>query len=237
MNRWVCLLLLLLNSLCCQAQTLTASQALAQKRWAEAVPLLRQENPKGARNFYNLGLCYQQLNDLGRARAYYEASLALDPWSSDVHNNLALIKSKLLEPEPEANWWQTLSLLVPPAGVGTALLCCSWLTCALAWLYARSPRERWLWSGCAGMMLTFTFALLWAAQHTQPERASVLPESASLVNGPGREFSESLLLHAGNLVEIVRTQGDWVEVDAVGRVRAWIRRDEILPLANLSESQ
>ena len=54
------------------------------------------------------------------------------------------------------------------------------------------------------------------------------PETATLMNGPGAEFSQSLNVHAGNLLEVVRQQGDWVEVEALGKVRAWIRRDELL---------
>jgi tetratricopeptide (TPR) repeat protein len=211
------------------AQPITADQALAQQRWSEAVPLL-QERAKsaGGQLYYNLGLCYQHLNDLGRARAYYQASLQRNPWNSGLHNNLALLKADLSEPEPDESWSDFAGHCAPPALLAATMVGFSWASCGLAWLYRRRARERWLWSGLASYLLACLAGGLWAAALLQPTRAAVLPETATLMNGPGSEFSQSLNVHAGNLVEVVREQGDWVEVEALGKVRAWIRRDQLL---------
>lgn len=211
------------------AQPTTSDQALREQRWSEAVPLLLEgEKSGGAGLYYNLGLCYQHLNDLGRARAYYQASLRRNPWNSGLHNNLALLKADLKEPEPDESWGEFAGHCAPPALLAIAMVVLSWASCGLAWLYRRRARERWLWGGLASYALACLAGALWAAALLQPARAAVLPETATLMNGPGAEFSQSLNVHAGNLLEVVREQGDWVEVEALGKVRAWIRRDELL---------
>lgn len=223
-------LLLLVPGWCEKADV---DQLLQQKRWSEAVPLLEEQdrsnhNDSGARLYYNLGLCYQHLNDLGRARLYYQAALRRNPWNSSLQSNLALLKAALTEPEPEESWTQTATHCAPPAILAGGMLAFSWAACALAWMYRLRPRERWLWGGLGCLALAAVSTSLWFAARLAPVQAVVLPETAFLMNGPGGEFTQSLNVHAGNLMEVVREQGDWVEVEALGKLRAWIRRDELL---------
>lgn len=215
------------------AEQAKIDQLLEQKRWSEAVPLLEeqdrvQNSDAGSRLYYNLGLCYQHLNDLGRARAYYQASLRRNPWNSNLQSNLALLKAGLTEPEPEETWTQTATHCAPPALLAASMLLFSWAACGFAWMYRLRPRERWLWSGLGCFALAALSTTLWFAARWQPVQAVVLPETAFLMNGPGGEFTQSLNVHAGNLVEVVREQGDWAEVEALGKLRAWIRRDELM---------
>ena len=211
------------------AQKVDVDQLLEQKRWSEAVPLLEQQaGDAGSRLYYDLGLCYQHLNDMGRARAYYQASLRRNPWNSSLQSNLALLKAGLTEPEPEESWTQVATHCAPPALLAVAMLVFSWLACAMAWLYRTRSRELWLWSGLGSFALAALATTLWFAARWQPLQAVVLPETAFLMNGPGAEFTQSLNVHSGNLVEVLREQGDWAEVEALGKVRAWIRRDELM---------
>lgn len=239
MKRLLLSCLLLMSCLSCAhgetkkpaaAPALSSSDLLARGRWSEAIPALLDKERQGehdARLMYNLGLCYHHLNDPGRARVYYEAARRRDPWHRGLLTNLAALKGKLLEPEPDETWLQAAMNCAPPGVLACAMVMASWFTCGLAWLYRREPRERFLWTGLAGFLLTCLCAALWVAHALQPTVAAVLPETASLKNGPGNEFTESVPLHAGNLVEVISEQGDWVEVDALGRVRAWVRRDEL----------
>ena len=208
-------------------------QLLEQKRWSEAVPLLEEQqrvhnNDAGSRLYYNLGLCYQHLNDLGRARAYYQASFRRNPWNSSLQSNLALLKAGLTEPEPDETWTQTATHCAPPVLLALGMLLFSWAACGLAWMYRLRPRERWLWSGLGCFVLAALTTTLWFAARWQPLQAVFLPETAFLMNGPGAEFTQSLNVHAGNLVEVLREQGDWDEVEALAKVRGWIRRDELM---------
>lgn len=218
--------------LCCAlgAGAQPERKALAEQRWNEAVPLLLEREKAGAGSaalYYNLGLCYQQLNDPGRARAYYAAALRRNPWHGGLHNNLALLKSKLSEPEPEETWMEAAAHCAPAEFLAIAMLLGSWAACALLWAYRRSPSERYVWTGLACALIACSAGLLWGLNRWQPRQAAILPETAALKNGPGGEYTESITLHAGNLVDIVQTQGDWVEIDALDKVRAWVRRDEL----------
>ena len=213
------------------SEKVNVDQLLEQKRWSEAVPLLEeQSNQAGSRLYYNLGLCYQHLNNMGRARAYYQASLRRNPWNSGLQSNLALLKAGLTEPEPEEGWTQVVTHCAPPTLLAVAMLLFSWLACGMAWLYRLRPRERWLWGGLGSFALAAVATTLWFATLWQPLQAVVLPETAFLMNGPGAEFTQSLNVHAGNMVEVLREQGDWAEVEALGKVRAWIRRDELMTI-------
>lgn len=227
MRTW--LLLLWLLSVPVWSQT-SALESMQKGEWNEAVPLLLEsekfEGP-GANLYYNLGLCYQRIHDLGRARAYYQASLQRNPWNPNLHKNLALLKTQLREPEPEEGWLQSAAHCAPPLVLACASVLFSWAACLLAWTYRARPRERWLWSGLACALLALLSTSLWILARVQPERAVIVPEHVALMNGPGGEFTQSISLSAGNRVDVVRQQGDWVEVDAMDKVRAWVRRDQL----------
>ena len=203
---------------------------LASKNWDAAVPALqaRERNGEsGSKLFYNLGLSYQQLNDLGRARAYYEGSLRRNSWNPSLQKNLALLKAQLAEPEPEENWLRTARHCAPPAFLAVLMVLTSWAACALAWMYRRHPRERWLWGGLTCLVLAILSSGLWLLARLQPTQATILPEMVQLMNGPGGEFTQSVKLQAGNLVDVVGEQGDWIQVNTLDNVEAWVRRDQL----------
>ena len=54
--------------------------------------LLNEQGPS-ASSYYNLGLCYQQKSDTGRAVLAYERALALSPRATDVANNLKQLRT------------------------------------------------------------------------------------------------------------------------------------------------
>jgi uncharacterized protein YgiM (DUF1202 family) len=49
----------------------------------------------------------------------------------------------------------------------------------------------------------------------------------NLYDGPGRDFEAGLKLNAGSLVYVLSERGDWREVAAMGRVRGWLRAEEL----------
>lgn len=68
-----------------------------------AVPIYRRAvelRPDDNRARLNLGICLAQLGEQGPAKATFEAALALDPRSPDVHNNLGWLAN--LDRQPDA---------------------------------------------------------------------------------------------------------------------------------------
>ncbi|MBN2547403.1 MAG: tetratricopeptide repeat protein [Spirochaetes bacterium] len=46
---------------------------------------------------YNIGCCYYKLNEIGKARFYFERSLIYKPFDSDLNHNLKVIYNKLVK--------------------------------------------------------------------------------------------------------------------------------------------
>ena len=207
-----------------------ADEALAKGSFVRAISLYEQLLSQGndsASLHYNLALAHMGLQHKGEARAHYERAYQLAPWDGDIVHNLGRLKAGLDDAEAPPS---TLRLVA-------ASLSARWLFAGFTlahgalwfgWMrYRRSPRELFLWIAIAGFLGIALFGALAWLRYRTPEQAVVLPASVVLKNGPGREFTESLSLHAGCLVDVVRREGDWTEVEAMGNVRAWIPESDL----------
>ena len=227
-------LLLLLGTACparAQAEGLAKAQEEFNKGHYAQAAVLYQEMLNGsadARLHYNLALAHQYLNHKGEARAHYERAHQLSPWDWDINHNLARLRSTLDDSEPDTPAWQELALLF--SGTGLYVIFCLahlglWWG---AWRYHRGRRELHLWTTVMCLFVAIACLGLLAIRSHRLLQAAVAPASVVLKNGPGREFTDSLQLHAGTLVEVLRREGDWTEVEALGNVRAWIPESDLV---------
>lgn len=225
------LLLLVLLVLPASAQQETfeqANEAYLKGSYARAAQLYRDLEVRDADLFYNLGNAYYQLQDWGRARAAYERARLLDPRSPDLANNLALLGTHLEDPEPSEGALRKLAYLftLNELAVLSSLF---WFAAAgLAIAGHRRRHELLLW-GAAGCVcgLLFFGSLLGLRLSDHRGHAVIVPAKVILKNGPGREFTDSIPLHAGTRVRVLATDGDWLEVAALERVKGWLRTEEV----------
>lgn len=227
----VCFLLLGTSASAQPAQRINdAQQAFAKGQYAQAALIYNELLAQGSDDYrlhYNLALAEQNLNHKGEARAHYERAHQLSPWDSDVNANLARLRGTLDDNESEPSAWRTAAMFFSDSALFFVLTLANG---ALFWgihRYRKGGRELHLWTALMAGLVTIGCVALWMVRWYQLSSAAVVPASVILKNGPGREFTDSLSLHAGTLVDIVRREGDWTEIEAMGKVRAWIPESDL----------
>jgi len=88
-----------------QLQSQQAVTDYSDKNFSEGVALLKEknylhaidsferditQNPKLARSYFNIGLCYSYLNQINKALPYYEKALLIEPKNTSTLNNLGI---------------------------------------------------------------------------------------------------------------------------------------------------
>jgi len=207
-----------------------ANKAYQEHRYARAAELYRSLTEQGvddATVWYNLGTSYLQLEDLGHARAALERARLLAPWDADVAHNLGVLRGRLQDPEPEDSWVVRLAELFPQPILAALTAMCNFGAGCLLLLWLRNRNEVHAWLAAAFLVGLVFFGGLLGVSMAQPPLAAVVPETVLVKNGPGREFSDSVTLHAGSAVSVLAQQGDWVEVLALGHVKGWLRSEDL----------
>lgn len=180
--------------------------------------------------WYNLGNAYARQDDLGRARACYERTLRRAPRDADARANLATLKQKLADPEPDAHPLLSFArfFTVNELMVATSAM---WLCSGvLAALWIRRRREAAGFRALVGLVLLLACGgFLALRMHDDPEGclAVVTPPEVRLYEGAGRDQSTRGGIHAGTCVRVLRSEGDWREVAPPGGLHGWVRAEEI----------
>ncbi len=198
--------------------------------------------------FYNLGNTYYRQGNLGKAIVYYERSLKLDPSNSDARDNLAFVKERIADKEPDsssvigkavdkiinafnADTWAWIALALFAIFIGAAA----------AYLFSEIVlvRKTAFFGGIVVFLLTacavgISFA---AANRAEANNyAIILPPAAQLSTSPREARSQSeqaFLLHEGTKVEIIDSvsspgdSGKWYEVRVPIGERAWIKSSDL----------
>jgi tetratricopeptide (TPR) repeat protein len=207
-----------------------ANQAYQQQRWDAAAEGYRALVARGVDNadvWYDLGNAYVHLDDYGRARACLERARRLSPRDPDIRADLAVLRDKLADKTADEDGLGVLARSFTPnelAVTGSVL----WLLTALlfaAWLKGRREALAWLAGLSLGLLLCV--AALFALQMQHRDEAVVIPSEVRLYNGPGRDFAAGITLHAGARVDVLEAQGDWREVAAFGKVKGWLRGEQV----------
>lgn len=101
-----------------------ADVAYSKANYATAIQLYESvlKNGESAEVYYNLGNSYYKHNEIAKSILNYERALLLEPYNSDVRNNLEIARNKTLDkanPTPELffiTWFKTLNNAVSADG-------------------------------------------------------------------------------------------------------------------------
>lgn len=210
-----------------------ANEAYRQGRFDEAADGYRRLVAGGvddANAWYNLGNAYFRQDDLGRARACYERALRRSPRDADVRVNLATLRRKMADPEPDPS---------PPAALVRLFTMDQWLEAtSILWFCTGLLVASWIRrrgdgaafrAGAATVLLLVSAGLVLYKGYLEPAGriAVVIPSEIRLQQGPGGDYETRGRLHAGTCVRVRRTEGDWREVDAPGSLAGWVHAQEL----------
>jgi tetratricopeptide (TPR) repeat protein len=179
--------------------------------------------------YYNLGCSYYKQGRTGRAILNFERALRLSPRDRDTRDNLVLTRSRLKDeaPRDEGPVGRLFKILnLNELAVLTSIIYFFFTAALMFYLTRRS--EGWLW-GAAALGFLLLMSGIWLGARIYDERAvhrAVITAARTEVrNGPGPDYSTAFILHEGTMIQVLKRQGDWLEIGAFGRMKGWLAKN------------
>lgn len=220
-----------------------ANEAYQRSEYIYAAELFEQIVDKGfisADLFYNLGNAHFKSNNFGRAILNYERALRLRPMDEDIHHNLAVARSRIvdrIEQRPllfYERWWQATYNLQGVDGwaITTVIVLVLFLSSLGIYLFSRIISIKKI-SFFAALIFfiflvhSFIFTIKQYNRITSDKEAIVLQARVTAKSAPSAQSADLFLLHEGTKVSLRSTLGEWTEISLPNGSVGWIRGEAI----------
>ncbi|WP_456408835.1 tetratricopeptide repeat protein [Caldithrix abyssi] len=249
-NKWATIILLFVFAAAGLAQTEDIQQLFRQGNalfskgnYQQAIEVYQKivdEGYESGELYYNLGNAYFKINQLGRARLFYERALRLMPDDEALRENLLILQTRLLdkiEKPPEfflTVWWKNLLQLLPMNAL-------AWLVVALFWLSVLSLSFHLYWKkqrkqqkGRA--LVIISLSLLFFASVLLTDKAYrfenekygvILKPTVTVYSEPRAESTEIFVIHEGLKVKVLRKNNDWFEIKLEDGKTGWLPQNSL----------
>jgi tetratricopeptide (TPR) repeat protein len=210
--------------------------------WEKAAAAFDQLDRQGvvsADLYYNMGVSYFRLGNLGRAAWSFERSAGVDPKDDDAAFNLAQVRKllarrttdKIEGSDRDTLWIRVVSAMT--ASTQTWLFVIFYLLTFwfLFWRLRIPSDSRAPWSAVtalagiaaalAGVLLLGRVAL------DRIPFAIVLPESVSVREGADANYRTTFEIHAGLRVRLLEQDGAWARVRLANGLEGWVRDQDV----------
>lgn len=221
----------------------SANQAFTNDNYDQAIQLYKSildKNIQSPELYFNLGNCFFQKKEWGKAILNYERALLLDPNDSDILQNLALAKLETVDEIAVlpnfflARWWTQIRELTH-SGIWSILgILLFWLgvTGIILWILGkeRRLRKRGFLGGMTILGLSLVvFALAYSSYQVQQKSGSaiIMSKETSLKTLPDEISNEILPLHEGTKVKIVEKITSWYKVRLDNGEVGWIIQSDL----------
>jgi len=189
---------------------------------------------------YNMGNCYYKTNDIPKAILYYEKARKIAPQDADIQFNLQLANQKTVDKISGDNqlffigWWDNLINMASEKG--WALLCILFLSVFLSLIivYLLSPRmvlkQLGFWGGVLMLILSIFSFVLSREQYiaaTTHDTAIVMTATVTVKGAPADNSTRLFVIHEGDKVKVLKTEGNWVEVKLFNGNQGWMEATDI----------
>jgi len=237
--------LFLQNFACAQEQEFSPTNSFneginffQQKNFDEAIrkfeSILSSGN-ESTETYFNLGNCFAEKREWGKAILNYERALLLSPRDKNSQNNLAFANTKIeddFEKIPNfflAQWWQNIRNFAASRTWSIFGLLFLWGGIAGMIFYIigkeRSIRKRGFLGGLASLGLCLLlFGLSYSSMKTiqNSEEAIILTPQISLYPQPSEKSNPIFEIHEGTKVKILEKLTSWYKVRLVNGDVGWI---------------
>lgn len=223
-----------------------ATRLYEQQQHAQAeeafLQLLRDEGPHPV-VLHGLGnAAYRQGDWIGATYAY-EWGLRLEPGNVALAENLAQARAHLVADvfpaaESEAAGQARALLARIPGRMTLAIAAVLW---SIGWivlmLRQRERLEGWTWAGVAAILLALP---LFVHAGWQRERLGGAPEGilqateVIVRSGPAREYQDLFELHAGTVVQVLESRGDWRRIRLPNAAEGWVESRDVAVFGDVS---
>lgn len=246
---WISLLLTLFLGLNTQAETQFEKgiNAYNAKKYDEASAALNaalEESPNNLAVLNNLALTYFELNQKGKALAYWLKALKLDPGFEEAQKGAAFVRTKLnpnsfsvKDTDFESLRKSLLNGLSLNLLFGLTAL--TFLVSGVQWIRHLSEVKKAVQEEAAPppvSLISIAFSFIFVActvvltlkvwDHITP-RAIVIKEKVELKIAPGADQSKIVELNEGSEVEIGIVKDNWVQVKIPGNYSGWLSKEDI----------
>lgn len=218
-----------------------AEQAYAKGQVAEAAKAYENLLAQGYRSaelYYNLGNCYAQSKQDGKAVLAYERALRLAPGDEAAERNLEIVRNRL---EDQIEGFAEYPLLKKirnpqhlwPSGVWASMGMSLFWIALIFWLWARR-------TGRKTQIIRFSLAVITAAgvllaavggysyfRECDWREAIVKERQIALHIAPDAQSPEARSLHEGAKVVIAETMDTWYKVRLENGDEGWLKRDQV----------
>jgi tetratricopeptide (TPR) repeat protein len=190
--------------------------------------------------YYNLGNSYFRVNEIAKARLYYERALLLDPGDRDTRHNIDYVMSKIEDKIPVADtfflniWFNAIQNLFSSnswatIGVVSFIL---FVLCLVLFFFSRYifTKKAAFYTGIV-LIIVVIFANIFSFRQKSRiehrDTAIIMAASVPMVSSPDINSKELTLLHAGTKVTVTKEDRSWLEVEIDNGTVGWIQREKL----------
>ncbi|MDH6355556.1 tetratricopeptide (TPR) repeat protein [Dysgonomonas sp. PH5-45] len=243
------LVIVLLSNALCSAQSLNeqVNKAYAAKEYGKAISMLEAEAAKQKKDglespqlYYNLGNAYFRSNNIAKAMLYYERALLLNPGDRDTRANIEFARTKIEDKFADkgdfflSDWYNGIRNLASSntwsnISIGLFIV---FLLCLSLFLFDKRVivKQTVFYTGIVIIVL-FVFCNLFAFRHKynieNRNTAIIMAGAVSAYSAPNAGDKEVFTLHAGSKVEILKKDGNWVEIEIISGDVGWVEADKL----------
>lgn len=178
------------------------------------------ERPSDPTLLYNLGNSYYELDEQGKAVAYWLRALRIRPRDGDARFNLRLVIGE----DP------VVGSALPPVPLSrdelAVLFSLFWFAGCAALVGRRRRRKGYLTFG-GGAALTVAVLCAILMLYPQSRYAIVASADAALRAGPVRQSEVLAMPSPGTGYRVQEIRGDWLRVSAGGESEGWVERVQV----------
>lgn len=210
--------------------------------WNKAVAAFDQLDRQGVVSsdlYYNTGVSYFRLGDLGRAAWSFERTISVDPKDDDAAFNLAQIKKllarkttdKIEGAERDSMWIRIVGALTSSTQTWLFVIFYMLTFWFLIWRLRVSPEDRAPWSAAAALTgVAAALAGVLLLGRVTLDRIPfgiVLPESVAVKEGADANYRTNFQVHAGLRVRLLEQDGPWTRVRLANGLEGWVRGQDV----------
>jgi tetratricopeptide (TPR) repeat protein len=201
----------------------------------DAYTIALQNGMESGELYYNLGNTYFKLNEMGKARLYYEKAALLLKNDEAIQHNINLVNVQLVDQIPVPpkfilmDWWEHI-INIFPLNILTWIVLGLFIVFLLFFglkIYYRHRRGRFsfnfIYRIAATSLIVFLVILLSRIYVFETETfAIILKPKVTVYASPDNNGTEVFILHEGTKVRLLRTDRDWFEVKLDDGKTGWL---------------
>ncbi|MFD1552372.1 hypothetical protein DNU06_10930 [Putridiphycobacter roseus] len=189
--------------------------------------------------YYNLGNAYLKNNELGKAIWSYQKANKIKPGDEDILFNLdyasGLTKDKIEQRSSGISKWMAKLFYGKPInywayfGIGFALI-----TCLFFYFYKTQTKKNikalyFLFAGISMvlMLLAIGIGMAQKSHITTNTNAIIIQPVVKVKTAPNEAESIAFELHEGARVELIKSEGDWININ-VNKNQGWVLKSATL---------